>query len=243
MRLIGKFKEFLDKYFFNYKWRCLSCGKEIFKEELFCEDCYKSLPFNDKHICEHCGRQTKNPENYCLTCKNKLTEIDIGRSCFVYDKPISELIQDLKYNNKRYLKDVFSKYLSITYFKYRLSADLIVCVPMDKKSIKKRGYNHTKLLAESLSKIINVKFCDLIIKKKETLKQVGLNREQRLKNLKSAFRIKDKNCVKNKTVLIVDDVTTTGATGEAIASTLKKAGATKVILLTIASVSLMNKGV
>ena len=60
--VISKIKDLFKKRFFNPKWRCLNCGKEIFDERAFCEKCYEKLPFNDKIICEHCGRQVLAPE-------------------------------------------------------------------------------------------------------------------------------------------------------------------------------------
>ena len=82
---------------------------------------------------------------------------------------------------------------------------------------------------------------DGIIKVKETKRQATLSRDDRLKNLKGAFRVKNKKEIKDKTVLIVDDVTTTGATGEAVAEKLKKAGAKAVYLLTVASLPPKDK--
>ncbi len=225
-----------DKIFYNAKWTCNACGKEIFEGEYFCEECKKTMPYNNGAICNHCGRKTTVQETYCLTCKNNLPSIDIGRSHFVYAPPISTLIKKLKYNKKRYVAEIFCEYLAITYFKHYLVADIIVYPPMTKKSLRKREYNHAKLLAEKLSEKINIPVVDALVKTRETDRQAKLNRNERLKNLIGAFRVSKRKEVENKTVLLVDDVTTTGATAEVLASRLKMAGAKKVILLTVASV-------
>lgn len=233
--VIKKLKDLFSNSLFNVKWKCLNCGKEIFEEKAFCEKCYEKLPFNDKIICAYCGRQVVAPENYCTTCKGKLTSLDCCRSFFVYEKPISTLIMRFKYGNHKYLVDYFADCLSKIYFKYYFNADFFVYVPMTAKSEKKRGYNQAKLLAEKLSQLTEVPVIQCIEKVKETKRQATLNREQRLKNLKDAFRVIDKKVVKGKSIVIVDDVTTTGATANYIAVRLKKAGAKNVSLITVAS--------
>ena len=105
MKIIEGILRYIKKYFFNPEWRCLVCGREIFEGESVCSQCEKELPKNDKYICGHCGRKTERVEDYCLTCKNVLTSVDLGRSCFVYSKPISTLVKKLKYGKARYIVD------------------------------------------------------------------------------------------------------------------------------------------
>lgn len=241
MSLKTAISNFFVKYFFNPKWRCLVCGKEIFEGESFCEDCLRTLPFNDGYICAHCGRKTLFSENYCSTCKGKLTQIDLGRSVFNYEKPISTLIMRFKYHNARYLQDYFVERLYLIYLKNYFNADFLVYVPMTKKAMRKRGYNQSEILARRLSEKINVPVSDCLQKVKETKRQATLNRAERLKNLEKAFRVTDKKSIKGKTIVIVDDVTTTGATAQAVAERLKKAGAIKVYLLTVASTPPIDK--
>lgn len=230
-------KNILDKDLFNTKWTCSACGREIFEDEYFCKDCLDGLPYNDGNICEHCGRATKQTEKFCLTCKNRLTAIDKGRSSFKYEKPISSLIKGLKYDKKKYIAEIFSEALSNTYFKNFMSCDLITFVPMTAKAERKREYNHAKLLAEGLSERVGVPCVVLLEKTKETNRQAKLNRTERLKNLDGAFKTVNRKLIKNKKILVVDDVTTTGATAETVAVKLKNSGACEVNLLTVASVS------
>ena len=229
---------FFDKYFFNAKWKCNVCGKEIFKGGYFCEDCVESFPFHDENICDNCGRATPYPTNYCLNCENKLLSVDKARSLFKYDKPISALIKKLKYGEKKYLARVFTDFLYALYLKNDMNSDIITYVPMTAKAQKKRGYNHAKLIAEDFSVKSDIPISDCLIKVKETERQAKLKGKERQLNLLGAFKVADKDCVQDKSVLIIDDVTTTGATAEIIAKTLKKAGAKNVYLLTIASVSI-----
>ncbi len=241
MKIIDRIHAFFKSYLFNPKWKCNWCGKEIFNEAYFCEDCKNKLPYNDKAICDHCGRKLSVGSNYCSTCKGKLTSLDKCRSAFNYDMPINMLIKNAKYDNKRYILEYFAGYLSLIYFKNYFNADALVFVPMTEKAESKRGYNQSKILALKLSEIINVPVIDVLIKKTETKRQAKLNRTERLKNLEDAFKVTDKKAVRGKKILIVDDVTTTGATTENISIKLKKAGADVVYLLTVASVAPKEK--
>ena len=235
------FKNFFNKYFFNPHWKCLVCGKEVFEGQAFCDDCKKTLPYNDGPICAHCGRRVIAFENYCSTCKNVLVDLDMCRSAFRYDYPISKLIKDAKYNRAIYVIDYFAKELSSVYFQNYFNADYLVYIPMTKKSQDKRGYNQSKILAEKLSERIDVPILECLKKVKDTQRQATLSRADRLKNLDGAFRVVDKKSVAQKSILIVDDVSTTGATAQAIASRLKKAGAKLVNLITVASTSPIDK--
>lgn len=242
MKIFDTVVKFFRKYFFNPKWKCVSCGREIFDgEEYLCDECKNGLPLNDGAICDHCGRKLQTFSPYCLTCKGVLTEIDKGRSVFLYEKPITTLIRKAKYYNGKYVFDFFIEYLAVSYFKNYFNADLICCVPMTAKRQRKRGYNQAEILAKGLAEKTSVKYFDGVIKKFETKRQAKLGRKERIKNLVGSFAVNDKTQVKDKKVLIVDDVSTTGATGEAVACALKKAGASQVFLLTVASVELKEK--
>ncbi len=240
MGLKKLFKRFLSSALFSPKWTCNVCGTEIFNEDYFCESCKKQLPYIKGPICSHCGRVTLIPENYCYTCKGRLTSFEIARSVFDYRPPISTLIKSFKYDNKRYLAGYFAKELSYLYFRNSFCCDFITFVPMTDKSKRKREYNQSELLAEELSKIIRIPVISLFDKVKETERQATLNRESRLKNLKGAFKLKARKLVKDKRILIVDDVSTTGTTAEILASIIMKAKANAVCLLTVASVSTVN---
>ncbi len=241
MKIKEWLSNFFKKYFYNPNWRCLSCGKEIFENEHFCSACKSTLPYNDGPICEHCGRAVVAFEAYCSTCKNVLVDLDKCRSPFVYAPPISMLIKKAKYDRGIYIIDYFAEQLSLSYFQNYFNADYLTFVPMSEKAEKKRGYNQSKILAEKLSAIINVPVLDCLKKIKETERQATLGRAERLKNLDDAFRVFDKKSVKGKSVLIVDDVSTTGATAEIIAKRLKNAGAKIVNLLTVASTPPLEK--
>ena len=235
-----KFREKLLKIltfgFYYPRWRCNSCGKEIFGGGFFCEECEKTLPYNGKTVCNHCGREIVNPAEYCSTCKETMVSVDKARSVFKYLKPISGLIRKAKYDNGKYILDYFAEKLSFLYFNEFFKSEVVCCVPMSEKRLKKRKYNQSEILAKKVAEKINVPFSDCILKIKETERQTTLNRKERLKNLIDSFKIADKKAVRGKNVLLVDDVSTTGATAESVAAKLKKAGALRVYVITVANV-------
>ena len=236
MKLLKTLTEFFKKYFFNPKWRCNVCGKELYDGKYFCASCEKQLPFNDGVICDHCGRKVLSAEKYCSTCKERLVNLDKCRSAFIYDKPINSLIKRAKYDGKKYLLNCFVEYLAWCYYKNYLNAEVVVSVPMTEKSKRKRGYNQSEILSKLFAEHVGVPYIDAIEKVKETSRQARLNRNERMKNLDGVFRVKNKKEIKGKAVIVVDDVTTTGATAENIAKRLKSAGAKEVYLLSVASV-------
>ena len=236
MKFLDRISAFFEKYLFNPKWRCVNCNKEVFEEEYFCEKCKSELSFNGENICFHCGRRLNQKQDYCTTCKGRLINIDMTRSVYNYAMPISALIKKMKYNNGRYLAKAFAKDLASLYQSLDIKVDLVVFVPATKNSIKKRGYNQAELLAREFCVLTDLQIEDCLKKVKETDRQATLDRKDRIKNLKDAFKVVNKGQVKDKNVLIIDDVSTTGSTGESIAKQLKKANAKKVYLLSIASV-------
>lgn len=241
MRLKDFFGRFFKTHLYNPEWKCSACGKENFDGGYFCKECEKKFPYNDKYICAHCGRQTVAATEYCSTCAEVLTAIDRGRSVFSYEGDIPLLIMGMKYNNKRYLVDYFAEKLSFLYLQNYFNADYLTYIPMTEKAERKRGYNQSKLLAEGVSKRTGVPVSDCLIKIKETKRQAKLKRKERLKNLEGAFRVVNRSSVKGRAFVIIDDVTTTGATAQAVAERLKRAGATKVYLLSVASTPPFDK--
>ena len=107
---------------------------------------------------------------------------------------------------------------------------------MTQKKLKDRGFNQTEALAILLGKNVDVEVKNLLVKTKETVAQAGLEKDKRLENIQGSFEINKelKKLIKNKRVLIVDDVFTTGSTSNECAKVLKKAGASSVFVLTVA---------
>ena len=225
----------INDYFFNLSLRCNACGKEN-NSGYFCDGCKEILPYNNVY-CGKCGRSTINKEDFCNSCQGQELHFEKARSAFKYQEPINVMIKRLKYRHKKYLSKIFCPILSYLILTEFADTDFIINVPMHKKDKFLRGYNQTQVLAQEISKNIDIPFKNDIFKKcVRTKRQATLNKDERKKNLKNAFVLQDKKLVKGKVITIIDDIMTTGSTVETLAEKLIKAKAKKVYVLTIASV-------
>ena len=231
-----KFKEFaagLRDTLFPQNITCDLCGAEIFDGGHFCARCAKTVEFNDKTVCPVCGRKTAKPE-ICMECKADAPMFRRGASALVYSGGGAALILKFK-NGAGYLKDYIG---SLMYEKAKKlpPCDCVTYVPVTKKRRRKRGYNQGKLLAEVLCEKLGIPLAEPLEKKRETPSQKSLTKAGRAENLKGCFLIRDRACVKGKTVLLADDVLTTGATADEVCRELLIAGAKEIYLITAASV-------
>ncbi|MBQ7977044.1 MAG: ComF family protein [Clostridia bacterium] len=224
--------------FFPSNIKCLICGDDLKEKQdiEICDACKFKLQFlSDTTTCARCGAPITGQGQYCLNCQNGDCEFDIARSVFVYEGEIRHLIAGLKYNNKPYLSRTLSQYIAEKYKELGWEADLIVPVPLSSARKKWRGYNQAELLAEGVSDVIGVPInTETLIKIKDTDAQATLNLSERRKNLRESFKVMDKYAVKGKRILLIDDVMTTGSTASACTHELKKAHASRVMVLSIA---------
>jgi len=202
-----------------------------------CRLCTKVIPIGDT-LCEDCDvEKIRIPENFFLSKTYSAQVFDKNTAPFFYKTPVKEGILNLKYNafrkNAEYLAQEIARVIERDFADE--NPDYITCVPMSRRRKKKKGYNQCDFLISHIAKVFGMKpSYDLIIKIKETPTQVNLKHKERLTNLKGAFRTNDKYNLKDKTVLLCDDVLTTGSTLNECSSALKKAGARRVICVTAA---------
>ncbi|MCH5143311.1 MAG: ComF family protein [Clostridiales bacterium] len=170
-----------------------------------------------------------------MQCKSKPPLFKKAVSAFLYEEGVTVLISKFK-NGSPYLKELFADKISERLVGFP-EIDCITYVPLTKKSAYKRGYNQSKLLAKSLSKRIQTPLlCGAIKRIKSGKAQKGLTGKQRIENVKGAFKVVKRDKFKDKNVLLVDDILTTGSTVNEISRILLKAGAKAVYVATAASV-------
>ena len=215
--------------------RCLNCGREVFDGLGFCDDCKKDVVYNNGKTCKRCGVGIKGEEDYCGNCAFDRVFFDMGYSVFSYEGTVRDAILQFKFDNCGNFARIFAKYLAFMVEKHNLEFDLVAYVPMTKKAKRKRGYNQAQLLAKYFCAILDCepKLVDAIVKVKETKPQETLRKEERKTNIVGAYRCRAE--VRGKRVLVIDDIKTTGATLNECAKVLKGAGATNVVVLTVAS--------
>ena len=217
------------------EYRCLNCGREVFDGLGFCNECKKTVVYNNGKTCKRCGMSIEGAEDYCGNCAFERTYFDRAYSAFCYEGAVRDVILRFKFGGLGNFARVFAKYLAFLVKEAGVEFDVVTYAPMTKKSMKKRGYNQAQLLAKYFCDILECgeKLVDAIVKTKETEPQEQLGKAERKTNLVYAY-----DCVsdvKGKRVLVIDDVKTTGATLNECGRVLKKAGATCVIGITIAS--------
>ncbi|MFN3740751.1 MAG: ComF family protein [Thermodesulfovibrionales bacterium] len=223
---------FLSKILkFLYPSKCPACNNDSSHQFYpFCMTCWdKIMPFNG-HRCSVCSIPLPSHSSICGDC---IQNRPFFKSSFIYglyDGILKEAIHQLKYSGLRNLASPLSGLLLELSFP---EADLIVPVPPDRYRLKNRGFNHTSLIARELSKRLKIPLIiDGLIKIKTTPQQINLKREERLKNLRGAFRAI--RSFSGQRILLVDDVITSGATASECARALIKAGASEVYLVAIA---------
>ena len=215
---------------------CVCCGADVFTDAYFCERCLRGLPWNAGFVCEKCGREIGEDYPVCLECKADMPLFDGARSAFVYRGEIVRLIKKLK-NGGKYLAEAFASRMASYVLAEFSDAEYLVPVPMTKKAEKVRGYNQSLLLARKLSERTGVPVAENVLRKvRETSAQKNLSRRERKENLRGSFFLSNRKMWRGKSVAVVDDVLTTGATAGEIARILKGAGAKNVWVVTAASV-------
>ena len=232
MKIIEKLKQAL----YPEHYTCALCDKEInYTGSDFCDECLPKLPIINSKVCLRCGEPINIHSNYCLTCKNTHHHFKKNISCFTYEPPISNLIIKYKFNNAKYLGNIFSSFMLQKCIEANIIPDIIIPVPLHSARIKERGFNQAELLCKDFANKINKPILsNCLVRIKNTPKQSTLSPSDRLNDVKDAFKVVDNSQIKNKIILLVDDVYTTGATLSACAQALLKAKAKEVYCLTIA---------
>ena len=221
--------------------------KEVFN--LFypklCVTCENHLVQSEKYLCSSCLYEL--PETGFFTIRNNLLEQSLkGRvpivkaaALFYYRKngKVKELIHSLKYKNRQELGDFFAKWIGLKLIesKFSESIDGIIMVPLHAKRYKERGYNQLSVFAKQLSKELKIPvFNKVLIKVGQSSSQTKKGRYSRFEKLDERFHISDTNILKDKHILLIDDVFTTGATIEACANEISKTSNVRISVVTMA---------
>ncbi len=228
---------------FIFPQKCPNCDKQIDATQLFCEKCFHQISFIKPPICHRCGLPL-SCENYhpndkilCPDCLKKRPTYDLARAVFVYDSFSKTSILKLKYADKMEYALPFTELMQQAGRDLFEKTDIIMPVPMHWRRKLKRKYNQADLLGNALAKKVKIPYMsNVLVRSRHTETQENKSFQERNRNVKDAFTITQVNKVKNKHILLIDDVFTTGATVNNCAKALKKAGAKAVYVLTIAKV-------
>ncbi len=211
--------------------RCIGCGRE---GEIICSSCQINLPRIMPPVCPMCGRpQSSNIS--CPDCVKRQSYVDGIRSPYRFEGVIRQAIHQFKYRNLRSLATPLAQLIDNHLKTYPIPGDVLIPVPIHKKRIRERGYNQSLLLARKLGKLTDFSVIEnCLIRRIQSPPQArSASVEERHRNVADAFICKDSR-LRGKQVLLIDDVTTSGATLDACAKVLKAAGASSVWGLTLA---------
>jgi ComF family protein len=198
-----------------------------------CQECWDEIsPYNGT-ICQICGKPLISSASIiCGDCISDRPAFKLARSFGLYEATLKDAINLLKYYGIKRL----SKPLSDIMLTIKIpGVDTILPVPLHKRRLRGRGFNQSALLAKHVAKQLRIPIIpDCLIKVRDTLPQVGLGAKEREKNIRKSFEVKNKELVHGKTIMLVDDVFTTGATVRECSKVLKKAGARDIYVITLA---------
>lgn len=191
---------------------------------------------NKKSLCKKCELLIKEYEiNKIEQCKNKYFDHQI--KLYKYENIIRDKIIDYKFHEKAYLSATFEKMIikNEKIYSFLKKYDIILYVPMFKKHKLLRGYNQAELIAKRMSKTLGIHLeKNNLIKIKDTKKQSTLTKAQRRINIKNVFKVSKPEKIKNKRIILFDDIYTTGSTVNECSRVIKEAGAKEIAVVTIA---------
>ncbi len=226
-------KEYLNKlYDLIFPKKCVGCGKEGF---WLCKKCSKKIVQVKVPFCPYCYKLTRMGQ-YCSRCRrySHLTGVIIAAH---YENPLKEAIHKFKYDRIKELAEPLSELL-IARLQLGFPRGDLVLVPVSlaQSRERERGFNQAKILAERTGPEFDIPLLSgALVRTKDRPAQIELKGRERRENVKGIFAVRgDIEQVKNKTILLVDDVFTTGATLNEAAKVLKRAGARNIWGLVIA---------
>lgn len=221
--------------------RCLLCGKILSEENGLCEECFTKINFISQPYCLRCGLPLASGKNTktCPVCvgDNK-NPFRMQRSMVSYDEASRPLLVNFKFHDRTEYAPFLARWL-YTAGKdiWQEGADVLVPVPLHRARLRQRKYNQAALLCKELNKLtdIPVDYTSLG-RHKNTIPQVECSGIKRKNNVKKAFSLKQENVFKNKRVVLIDDVLTTGATLRECAYVILASGAKSVDAISVARV-------
>lgn len=220
-------KNFILNIIFPIK--CVGCGKCGFN---LCSDCAANIEVVVADVCPQCGKISSFGK-YCADCRksSNLALAGILPAAIYESGPTKEIVHSLKYLGVSEFSDVLGELIVRKLLRQKGNLpdnSVVVPVPLHSKREAERGYNQSELIGKYVAKKLNIAGGNAMSRIRNNRPQIELRREARLKNLAGCFVVEDRELIAGKTVLLIDDVATTGATLNECAKALISAGAKEV---------------
>lgn len=223
-----------------YPPRCEICTCTIDAEDYLCARCQRQAEKVESPFCSVCSQPFHGEIEgrfTCASCQERKFHFDCAVAPYLSRGIVRELIHRFKYQRELHLRHQLSRWLCEGFQDERIlcqRADWIIPVPLHPVRFREREFNQAEELARLASKKTGIAFCNALERKRYTTTQTRFDREERMENLRNAFRIRKNTPVRGKQVILIDDVLTTGSTLEECARVLRAAGAGSVRALTVA---------
>jgi len=223
-----------------YPARCIVCNMALWPESKgTCAKCRSMLPVIKGNRCAKCSKPVESGVLLCSDCMKKRHVFECGFGLWSYNNVARKIIAGIKYSGRKSDINYIAAelvYHSAVYIK-RWKPDGIIPVPLHKKKLRQRGFNQAKLLAVACCNLLGIScITDLLFRTRYTKPQKYFDDEERRNNLQGAFRINEealKRYSKVRTVVLVDDIYTSGSTIDECAAVLKQCGVKKVYFLVL----------
>lgn len=220
--------------------RCPVCDRPVKPfGALICRECEKVLHPVGECVCCKCGKPVSPEEEYCADCRKIRHLYDRGAASFLY-RSVSGSLYRFKYDGRREYADFYGREMARTLDRFLQELgpehrpDMLIPVPCSADRMRKRGYNQAALLARKVAESAQIPVReDLLVRTKDTKAMRRMSALERQNNLKKAFHVYG-NGVRLKSIMLIDDIYTTGATIDACSGALLGAGAKEVNFLTLA---------
>lgn len=219
---------------------CSACGQLVSRPRRgpLCDDCWRSLPRHRGTMCL-CGRPISQGQT-CAHCRRGLTPFATGFSLGPYSGGLRVAVHELKYRGRRHVAARLVEQMWAAGAAERIDVPnaVVVPVPLHPRRRRERGFNQAELLARALASRCDLPVvADALVRRKDTPPQTALSAAQRRGNVQGAFAVRRRAAIAGRTIILVDDVFTTGATAMACARLLRRSGAAEVRLITAARVT------
>lgn len=221
--------------------RCLRCGKIIQGENGLCDECFSKIKFISVPYCQTCGHPlpTAQTVTQCPSCiQGNKNLFRMQRSRVHYDENSRALILNFKFYDRTENAEFLARWLyTAGHDIWQQGADVLIPVPIHQTRLRSRKFNQSALLCKELSKITGIPVDYTSLQKyRKTKPQVECSGQMRIRNIKNAFIVRFPQRLKDKRVVVIDDVMTTGSTLKECAKVLRASGVKSVDALTVARV-------
>jgi ComF family protein len=209
-----KIAKFIENILYPPDIKCMFCGADVsdFESKPYCEDCEKTIEFNNKNRCQICSEPIDNEAVICDYCQMHKRNFKKAFCPFVYSGNVRRAILGYKDSNRQYLAKDFARFIAAEITDSGVHIDHITYVPLTNKKKRKRGFDQAELLAVEVGKILGLEVEKLFVKVKDGKAQKFSNIKERQENMIGLYQRTNVKLKRTDTVLIIDDIITTGAT-------------------------------